>query len=139
MTRLPARIRWASLIAALTGAACADQSTGPGGPVSTSLTLAAERQIGAAVAGRMERGVEDEILRMEASVPGLGGLFVDASGKVVVLVPAASSHASTRSVLARIEAGLRLSDHVRGALRTGEGLELRNADYPFSQLVAWEE
>ena len=33
-----------------------------------------EYELGAAMAGRIERGTEDDILRMETYLPGLGGI-----------------------------------------------------------------
>jgi hypothetical protein len=83
--------------------------------------------------------VEDEILRMEAALPGLGGLFVDGRGDVVVFVPGNQNATSARAILAAQAGRLNLSDRVLAALRTGEKLEVRHGDYSFSTLVAWTE
>ena len=59
-------------------AACTDL---PSDPVATSprrleLSLFAAAKLSAAIQGRRTRGFEDEILRMEARVPGLGGVSI---------------------------------------------------------------
>lgn len=119
--------------------ACADDITGPNPPGSQPVPVvgSAQYQISAAVRGRTERGVEDEILRLESGIPGLGGLFIDQSGDVVVFAPAKMDSKAVRLALASRASGVRLSDDVREALTTGVGLKIRSADYSFSQLVAW--
>ena len=65
-----------------------DQGTPPTAPTDASPPAAhalmsdfAEAELAAASAGRTERGAEDEILRLEAQIPGVGGVFLDPATK----------------------------------------------------------
>lgn len=126
---------------ALIATACSEDSTAPSATpqLSPSIAALAQKEIAASVAGRNGRGAEDEILRLEATIPGLGGLFLTPEGKVVVYAPAASDFGPIRAALARRAASVRFDENIRSSLATGRGLEIRPGAYPFSALVAWEQ
>lgn len=117
-------------------------------PVSPAVTVAAAKnapqpdgaaaELRAAAGGRQLRGVEDEILRMENAIPGIGGMFLDSSGVVTVYVARTSDSTEVRSGLARIAPTLRVTDDIRRQLGSGGRVKLIKGDFPFSQLVAWQ-
>jgi hypothetical protein len=107
-------------------------------PTQSSLGNRAQLEIAAAVSGRYERGIEDDILRMEAEVPGLGGAFVE-NGNLVVLVPDVGARVNVMAGLARASSFLNIDPAARGRMARGEHIELRPARYAFSQLIAWQE
>lgn len=119
----------------LLGCAEADPTTGP---IEANIKRTAALQIAAAVGGRNERGIEDDILRMEAEVPGLGGVFKE-NGKIIVLVPQTAVSATVMAGLARASSLLTVDPITRGNIARGERIELRPATYSFSQLIVWEE
>ena len=121
--------------------ACADDATGPDSrpPLQVPHSVSAQRQIDAAVHGRVERGTEDEILRLEAAIPGFGGVFLDEQGEVVVYAPASVASNDLRGKLASLAARTRLGDKVRAGFRAGGQVKIRKADYAFSSLIAWKE
>lgn len=105
-------------------------------PFSRSLTP--QLEVAASVAGRMERGIEDDILRMEHFVPGLGGAFTE-NGVLVIYAPVTTSRAQVVTGVALASSFLSLDDGMRGRMARGEGLEIRPSRYAFSQLVTWVE
>lgn len=99
--------------------------------------LAAEH-LQQARAGRRERGIEDEILRIEAEVPGFGGFYFDGSAqRFVVFVRDEETEppavAAARELVERITAR-----HALSHLRTSEVVPLRGV-YGFSELVGWKD
>lgn len=121
--------------------ACADPPTSPGNPLGRGAAAsgAAQVELAAAAHGRNTRGVEDEILRMENAVPGLGGMFRDAAGMINIYVPRGSNAGSVKAALARVAPGLGLPQNARDQLADGSKVKLLDGDYAFSQLVAWEQ
>lgn len=126
------------LVVVLLFAACTDGLVDP--VVSKHRALipdGAAAQITAAVQGRTWRGIEDEMLRSEARVSGLGGMFVDSVGNVVVYardeVAPGSAEAEARALFSR----LAIDDVMRASLLQG-GVVRRRADHAFSQLVDWQ-
>lgn len=140
---------FASTLAAL--AACTDEPTGTGrSPTAPSASVAAlspraasiaAREIAQAAGGRRQRGVEDEILQMEAAAPGVGGLYFDpAAQKFVLYLRDETDH--VRALAAARDLGQRIGEH-RGipeaaGLRAGD-VVIKRADFAFSHLPAWSQ
>ena len=99
------------------GAACADSPTPPvvATGVASATAQLARAEVDAAVQGRSSRGFEDEILRMEARHTGLGGVFVDSSGRFVIYVKdsSESARASAQSAFRTIASTLQLAPERR--------------------------
>lgn len=138
--RSPSRLQRVSALAAVSLAAlsaCADDSVTS--PQSTQRQLdLANVQLQAAASGRTERGFEDEMLRMELSLPGFGGLAMADDGTLVVHLPpgvsTATGAAALEGKLARVGRG-ELSD----AFRRPGAVRYLTARYAFSTLVSWKE
>src|SRR5689334_18855009 len=119
-------------------AACSREPVGPvnqNKPVQPPMD--ARSHLAAAAAGRTARGFEDEILRLENAVPGFGGLFKDAQGRVVVYLPTATDRAAALRQLGAAASSLKADNSLRNDLRAGRVL-VRDGRFPFSQLVAWQ-
>lgn len=145
----PTRSSCALGVGLLVGA-CIDQpAAGPTGPGKEQSALkirtekialaqrTASRELAEAAQGRRDRGAEDEILRLEGAVPGLGGLYVDsATGHITVFV---RDTASKRRAVAAIRAlGARMDQRLPEAARlTGPDAVVRIGEFAFSDLVAW--
>lgn len=97
-----------------------------------------QMEISAATEGRTERGIEDDILRMEGFVPGLGGAYLD-NDTLVVYGPAGASRAQVLAGLARAAVTLTVDPGTRDQMVKGERIKIREGRYAFSQLVAWAE
>jgi hypothetical protein len=125
----------------LIATACSEDSTAPaaGPKLSPSIDALAQKEIAASLAGRTSRGAEDEILRLEAAMPGLGGLYRTPEGETVVFAAPASDFGPARARLASRAAGVHFSEKIKSTLATGEGLEIRPSKYPFSVLIAYEQ
>jgi hypothetical protein len=99
----------------------------------------ANAHILAATQGQTSRGFEDEILRMEGLIPGLGGVFLDSTGHVVVYLKdlttrdAALAQLRERAQVINVDRGFRNKLGVDGPTVTRQG------SFAFSDLVAWEE
>src|SRR5574338_1096320 len=83
-------VRGAGAGLALILAACGDRADGPPAPSrhGTAATVpnyraSARALIEQAQAGVRRRGVQDEMLQLEAEVPGFGGFYVDSASQVV--------------------------------------------------------
>jgi hypothetical protein len=118
--------------------ACASNDDITGTKPSLRAAASPQLEIAASVGGRTERGIEDEILKMEKFVPGLGGVFSE-NGVLVVYAPASAAPTEVMSGLASASPFLSLDANTRGRIARGEGIEIRPSRYPFSQLVAWTE
>lgn len=110
----------------------------PTAPTARFVPTNPQHQIAAAVAGRNERGAEDNILRLENFLPGLGGVYVDGEN-LVVYVPPATVRKDAIAKLALGAATLDLEPKTRRQMIYGENIVLRPARHSFSQLVAWSE
>ena len=113
---------------------CADAS----GPTNRLARTIPQYQLTAALEGRFERGTEDDILRVENFLPGLGGIYVD-KGSLVVYVPPEMSRQDALGKLALGSTLLNLDPAMRQQMTSGQKIILRPAKFPFSQLVAWVE
>ncbi|NUQ11893.1 MAG: hypothetical protein HUU26_06105 [Gemmatimonadaceae bacterium] len=101
-----------------------------------ALSALARAQLDSAVRGRTARGVEDMVLRLEARLPGLGGLFVDTAGTLVAQLPVGRDTAGVRSALLD---GLLIEPayaELRARLATGMRVRSQATAFAFSTLVA---
>jgi hypothetical protein len=92
-------------------------------------------QLAAAANGRFARGTEDDILRLENFLPGLGGIYMEGANIVVYAPP----NADRSEVLAKIALGattLDLDPTTYSKMIRGENIVIRPARYAFSQLVS---
>lgn len=103
------------------------------------LRYAAE-EISAAVWGRKERGEQEQMLRMEAALPGFGGFYLDSVGEVVVLL---TSRALGHAEDARVLIHSRYSQHddpiIRQLMASAARARTASADYSLSELIAMEQ
>jgi hypothetical protein len=101
--------------------------------------VAANREVVAAVAGRTERGAEDDLLRLEAELPELGGGYFDDHGRFVVLLTDVSRGSVAKTLARRHLSGWRMGDATRNtfAIQGDAGIVIQPAQYRFSTLVAW--
>lgn len=84
------------------------------------------------------QGIEQEILRLEPSIPGIGGMYMD-GGDMVVLVPANTTRERVVSAFAQKAAGMRITPDIKALLLHGDRIRIRPAKFALSQLIAWEE
>jgi hypothetical protein len=100
--------------------------------------LAAE-QVAAAVAGRNHRGEQEEMLRIEAQVPGFGGFYL-AEGEVVALMKPTSGYGPehVRSALTLAYAA-RPNTTVRQIMAHAYRAQVRPVDYSLSELIAIQQ
>lgn len=144
--RLRSPSMWGLALAGVLVAGCADMPTEPYSANSPSTAPEVEQinvrslataALQGALHGDHSRGWESEILRLEATVPGIGGVFFDPpSQSLVVLTTPMADPVRAREAVNVLVAGralLRSSDQVLRA----PSVSVRHADYPFSHLVAW--
>ncbi len=127
-----------SILACLTASACAvDGGTGPDAHLTESarLAVAAGEEIRAAVQGRRDRGFEDELLRIEAHVPGFGGLFVDTDGTPSMWLREPSREPEARTELAALALNPGIGGDLRATLTTRD-VRVRTGRFTFAELVA---
>lgn len=150
--RLPAPRLFAAAALALAGA-CSEESklTTPAGPARSASAGAAgqakaalahqkgQDEMQAAVQGRRLRGAEDEILRLEAETPGLGGAYVEpTTGRFVVLLKDDAQRERAGAALGRLRT--RLGADGPGVAQIARGdVDYRVAEHAFSELVGWRE
>lgn len=102
-------------------------------------SAAAQLQLAAAVQGRQSRGFEDEILRMEARIPGLGGVFLHPTSKKFVVFLKDVGQRDAAMAELRVVAGQVGTDALlRTKLGAVDGTEIRQGQFAFSELVAWQ-
>ncbi len=137
---------WGLAFAGVVAAGCADMPTEPA-PTTSPSTAPEIKQISVrslataelqhALTGNSTRGWESEILRLEANSTGIGGVFFDPlSQSLVVLTTAMDDSAQARQAVSNLIASRGLltdSDQLRAP-----SISVRQADYPFSHLVAWQ-
>lgn len=130
------------LILALTAlSACTDQTVAP--PPTADLGLASDHspgqlELAAAVAGRTERGIEDDILRLEARVPGIGGLWLDSeTGRFTVFLKDMSRAESASEAVQGFAADL--SARLPVGVIDPSNVEVVPGQFAFSDLVAWNK
>jgi hypothetical protein len=135
------------LVAALAGvtmtASCARERVEMAAPIAVQavvlpadLARLAAEEVAAAVAGRNERGEEEEMLRIESKVAGFGGFYL-AGGEVVALVKA-----NSRSTAEQLRSALTstYSAHptalVRQLMARAHRARVQPVEYSLSELVA---
>jgi len=89
------------------------------------------------VEGRTTRGFEDEILRMEAKVPGLGGVWVNETGTPVVYLKDPSQSALALRELRSFAVGLPYATVLHSKLGLEGSTIVRQGQFTFSELVFW--
>ena len=101
--------------------------------------VAANGALLAAVAGRTGRGAEDDLLRLEADLPELGGGYFDEVGRFVVLLTDMSRGSAAKILARRHISGWQMGDAMRNtfAVQGEAGVVIQPAQYRFSSLVAW--
>src|SRR5688500_11823678 len=112
VSALPPWRQWIGVIALLGVAACTDEPTASAPDdakfsaeaLRASHAVAAGAEVAAAARGRKDRGFEEVILRAEHTVPGLGGVYFDGTGGVVVYLQNVANAGLVRAALARIAA-----------------------------------
>jgi hypothetical protein len=107
--------------------------------MTRSLLTNPDALIRAAVAGADVRGEQDEMLRVEAQLPGFGGFFIDEAQRMVVyLKPIGRPSASVvRSILAR-EYGSRSEARVKEVMAHVAETPIIDGQYALSELIAIE-
>lgn len=99
----------------------------------------AANEVARSAEGRTERGFEDDILRLEARVPGVGGVYVDSLGRTVVYVKSlADADAATREWRSAAS-HLQLADAHTARMAAADGVVPREGRFSFSELVAWQK
>lgn len=122
-------------------AACTDAVTSPTASNARLATVnanAAVAELRAAAQGRSLRGPEDDVLRIENALPGFGGMFQDSAGNLTLYTPRGVAPGVIKAALAQVAPTLHLGASVRAHLAGAQGLRFIDADYPFSQIVAWQ-
>jgi hypothetical protein len=126
------------LVAAILLAACSDEPLSPNRPQREALVApTASAHLAAAAAGRLSRGFEDEILRLENRIPGLGGLFRQ-DGDIVIYLQDPSQRGAAMRELRAAASTVRADPAFRSQLAAGNRVTVRTGKFPFSQLVAWQ-
>lgn len=87
---------------------------------------------------RCNRGIEDEIERLETAIPGIGGMYIEGAD-IVVYVPKDAARENVISALARAANGMAITPDLRAQLVRGERILLKPAKFAMSQLLTWEE
>ncbi len=132
-----------SLVASLALSACSpdDSPLGPPGARRMDPDRVTEpgALIEAAVAGVQMRGEQDQMLQVEAQLPGFGGFFVDEGQRMVVYLkhPAGAGLALVRDVLAR-QYSNRPEPRVREVMGHLAETRVIEGQYSLSELIAIE-
>lgn len=100
-----------------------------------ALSATARSELVAASQGRDERGFEDEILRFENAVPGVGGIFVDVDGSAVVWISDTTRREAVAVYGRKLATNPRIVGPLKRELSYGR-VRLKRADFSFSELVA---
>jgi hypothetical protein len=120
-------------------AGCAgDEAVAPPTAAGSRIAGSASAQVLAAVQGRSSRGWEDEQLRIEAELPGFGGMAIDPNGRVVINILPGVDVATARD---RVRSGLERRGQIAAAraLEREHDVRIQPASYAFSQLVNWKD
>ncbi|MEP6778249.1 MAG: hypothetical protein ABJC26_00055 [Gemmatimonadaceae bacterium] len=99
----------------------------------------ANAEIAAAQSGRQTRGFEDEILRAEGRVPGVGGIFLGRSGKAVVYLKDTIAKTVALQSLRTAAASMNVDPGFRAKIGSEESTEIRLGKFSFSELVAYQK
>ena len=83
------------------------------------------------------RGIKDEIVRLEAAIPGIGGMYID-GGEVVIYAPRDAVREDVISALAHAAESMAITPDLRAQLARGDRIRLKPANFALSQLLTWE-
>lgn len=129
-------------------AGCVDRdTTAPRnrGPAVTSSVSAVDvtadvaRELQAAVQGRTKRGEQDEMLRVEAQVPGFGGFFLDSADRLVAYLKDTTSGRADSARAALAQRYSRRPDVVVRQITADIGrTEIRVGRYSLAELIAMQ-
>lgn len=101
------------------------------------LNALAGSQLSAAQNGRQQRGVEDDMLRIEAVAPGFAGYYLDSNGDIVARLSNVSNQSKAegaiRQLIARREVGK------FNPLGSVKHISFAPATFPLSRLIAWQD
>ncbi|MEP6496095.1 MAG: trypsin-like serine protease [bacterium] len=122
---------------ALVIVACSGESPTRPETLLSVTASAPQLEIAAAVQGRRSRGFEDEILRMEAQVAGLGGVWVDEAGTPVVYLKDLSRRSEAMQALRLFASSLPVGASFRSKLGAEGSTAVLQGQFGFSELVAW--
>lgn len=133
-------------IMAIAGACSADDPTGPpniltpaGHARETDALLDADKVLAGAVAGRVVRGEQDDMLKREKELPGFGGFFIDSADQVVVYMKrsAGTPDEVVRRQLVSAYA-TRAEARIREVMPHAANARILDGDYTLSELIAIE-
>ena len=101
------------------------------------LNALAGSQLLAAQNGRQQRGVQDDMLRIEAVAPGFAGFYLDSNGDIVARLTNVSIQnkveGAIRELIARREIGY------FNPWRSVKHISFAPATFPLSRLIAWQD
>lgn len=115
---------------------CSDDPSSPG--ASKTPPSASRATATASAAPRINRGFEDEILKLEAQIPGFGGMFRDAAGRAVIYLRDLPQANAAVGTIRSMAATLNVEPGFARQLAEGRDIEVRRGLFAFSQLVDWQ-
>jgi hypothetical protein len=120
---------------------CSTDLTTPRSPslrsAQRTILSGANAELFAASQGRTSRAFEDEILRMELRIPGLGGVSRDENGNAVIYLKDLTQTGSAILTLKQMAPAINVDADFRGRLGAAN-MVVRQGSFAFSELVAWE-
>ena len=143
---MPSLATRASTILLVAALACNTDSNQPVAPTLRASSKPLENVLSkapaivqAAVAGRGHRGEQEEMLRLEAKIPGFGGFFRDSAGKVVVVMKTGKVVSPTAVRVALSQAySTRTEPAVREAMAGASEGRTADGEFSLSELIAIE-
>jgi hypothetical protein len=94
-------------------------------------------QIRAAVEGRITRGIQDDMLRIEAVAPGFAGMYRGPDGELVAMLVDRGSEPQARAMLQQLIA--HREPHKFNSLSTVKKIRFVDARFSLSELISWQE
>jgi hypothetical protein len=108
--------------------------------IASNVLNDAPRLVALAASGVRDRGEQDEMLRVEAKVPGFGGFYIDSEGAVVIYLkqgPATAQSAVARTAVNNQYVN-RAESNVREIMSRASDAQIRVGLYSLSELIAVE-
>jgi hypothetical protein len=108
-------------------------------PVAHNVLLDGPELVAQAVQGLKKRGEQDEMLKLESSLPGFGGFFFDSTDQLTVYMKPSTgvSTAATQTALANAYAN-RPEPEIRQRMSGAAAARVIQGDYSLSELIAVE-
>ena len=106
--------------------------------VVAAYQAAADAEVAAALAGRKSRGIEDEILRIQADVPTLGGVYFDPSSDAIVAYVKDDVDIPRLNASVRVSA-LRADPEHKTLFSAGKAIRTVKGMFAFSDLVTYQK